>query len=563
MNITQFAIKNDRLTFFLVVVFTLFGIKAYFDMPKAQDPGFTIRTAVINTSLPGASPARVEQLVTDKIEQAIQQMPELDFVRSDSQTGKSVIYANFKESYTDMRPIFDDLRRKVEATQSDLPSNAIGPFVNDEFGDVFGVIYTLTGEGFSYAELKTTADQIRNRLLMLSEVAKVEIHGAQDEVVYVEYNNARLRELGLSPGQLRVALQDLNILSSGGDITIGRERITLEPSGNFESLEDIKLAVISVPDSQVVVQLGDIAEVSRGYEQPLDVVVHANGQPALAIAVSMKAGGNVLELGTELERVMSEIKAGYPYGLEVDTVVFQPTQVSQSIAGFMVNLVQAVVIVLLVMLVFLGLRTGLVVAALIPTAMLLSFMVMQWFGIGINKMSLAALIIALGLLVDNAIVMAEGIMIRLEQGEERFQAAVATGREMLVPLLISSLTTASAFLPIVLAESAIGEFTADIAKVVTIALVVSWLLAMTFIPLLAMTFIRVKQRASSSDTERDSATLDPAYQGWLYRYYHRLLTFALHNRLIFLGLILGMFVLGVKGFSLVKTVFIPPRPIRC
>ena len=279
MNITRFAIRNDRLTLMLVLTLSIFGILAYFGLPKAQDPGFTIRTAVVTTYLPGANPQRVEQLITDRVEQELQQMPELDNVSSDSQAGISVVYANFKESYRDMRPIFDDLRRKVERVAPDLPVGAIGPIVNDEFGDVFGVIYALTGDGFSYAELKEVADSLRNSLLLLENVAKVDILGQQEEVVYVEYNNARLRELGLSPQQLRNSLQSLNTLSSGGDIRLGRERISLEPTGNFESVDAIRGATIAIPGTSEVVQLEDIALVSRGYKDPRQTTVHANGRP--------------------------------------------------------------------------------------------------------------------------------------------------------------------------------------------------------------------------------------------------------------------------------------------
>lgn len=547
MSITRFAIKNDRVTLFLVLMLSVFGVLSYLDMPKALDPGFTIRTAVINTSLPGASPERVAQLITDKIEQAIQQMPELDYVNSDSSTGKSVIYANFKDSYMDMQPIFDDLRRKVDSTKAALPANAIGPFVNDEFGDVFGIIYTLIGEDFSYAELKAVADGLRDKLLMLDQVAKVNVLGVQDEVVYVEYNNARLGELGLSPSQLRAALQGMNILSSGGNIKVGRERITLEPTGNFESLEEIQRAIIKIPGTNVMVNLEDIARVYRGYREPVEKIVHANGQQALALAISMKDGGNILDLGQSLDRLMPEIIAEYPHGIDYEKVVFQPSVVNKNINAFMINLLQAIMIVLIVMLVFLGFRTGLVVAALVPTTMLITFVVMQFFEVGINKMSLAALIIALGLLVDNAIVIAEGILIRIEHGEERIKAAVATGREMMMPLLVSSLTTAAAFLPIVLAEAKVGEFTADIARVVTISLLVSWLLAMTFIPLLAVYFIKLNK-----------ATVAEPFQSYFYRSYRRLLTCVLQYRAVFLGVIVLLFFLGIKGLSLVPKVFIPP-----
>lgn len=548
MNITEFAIKNNRLTYFLVLFLMLFGINAYFSLPKAEDPGFTIRTAVVTAFLPGASPGRVEELVTDKIEQVIQQMPEIDFISSDTQTGVAVINANFKQSYKHMRPIFDDLRRKVETSKKELPEGVSGPFVNDEYGDVFGVVYTLTGDGFDYRELKDVADEIRDALLLQDQVAKVEIHGDQEEVVFVDYSIARLQDLGLSPQQLRAALSAINILDSGGDVLIGRERITLEPTGNFESLNDIKRAIVKIPDTTDVVYLEDIAHVYAGYKDPKESAVHANGKPALAITVSMKEGGNILELGNMLKRIMPRLQSRYPHGIEIETIAFQPQMVDDSINDFMKNLLQAVAIVFIVMLAFLGLRTGLVVAALIPSTMAITFVLMQVFDVGINKMSLAALIISLGLLVDNGIVMAEGVLVRMSRGQEKIAAAIATGKEMLIPLLTSSLTTSAAFLPILLAKSSVGEFTGDIARVVTMALVLSWLMAVTLIPLLAAHLIKIKEKTKGKKAD---------FSGPGYRVYRRLLKISLKWKPVFLIFVVVSFIFGIKGLGLVPKAFIP------
>lgn len=267
MNLTAAAIDRDRVTLTIVALVVLAGAFAFQSLPKAQDPGFIIRTAVITTRFPGASPERVELLVTDKIEKKVQEMPEIDSITSESRTGISVIYANFQESYKVMRPILDDLRRKVDTVTPDLPLGAGTPDVNDEFGDVFGSVYTLSGDGFSYAELESVADELRDELLKEPDIAKVSIHGGQQEVVFVEYNNARLAELGLSPQQLTASLASVNILSSGGDIVSGRERITLEPSGNFESLEDLQRTVIQLPGGALV-YLEDIVDVYRGYKDP-------------------------------------------------------------------------------------------------------------------------------------------------------------------------------------------------------------------------------------------------------------------------------------------------------
>ena len=448
MSLTSAAIKQDRVTAVVVSLLILSGVMAYFALPKAQDPGFIIRTAVVTTQLPGASPERVEQLITDKIEKKAQEMPEVDNITSTSRTGISIVNVNFKESYKEMRPIFDDLRRKIDDVAQDLPTGVSGPFVNDEFGDVFGSVYALTGDGFSSAELKDIADEIRDRLLKEPDIAKVSIHGAQDEVIFVEYNNARLTELGLTPSSLSNVLDSVNILSSGGNLVSGRERIVLEPTGNIESVEELQRTVIELPGNAVV-YLGDIVDVSRGYRDPPESLTFVNGQPALAIGISLRDGGDILKLGERLDVLMPEIEAQYPLGIVIEKIWFQADLVTKSVDDFISNLMQAIGIVVLVMIAFLGVAHRLGgCSASFPTTMIITFFVMQAFGITINQISLAALIIALGLLVDNAIVIVESVLVKRERGMGAVQAAVESGAELKTPLLISSLTTGAAFMPI-------------------------------------------------------------------------------------------------------------------
>jgi len=294
MDLTRAAIEGNRITITVVALLIIAGALAFQSIPKAQDPGFIIRTVLITTQFPGASPERVEHLVTDKIEKKAQEMPEVDNIISESRTGISIVYVNFKESYKIMRPIFDDLRRKIDTVVPDLPQGSHLPEINDEFGDVFGSVYTLTGDGFTYAELKNVADELRDVLLKEPDIAKVDIHGAQQEVIFVEYNNARLSEIGLSPQQLSAALAGVNILSSGGNIVSGRERITLEPTGNYESLDDLRRSVLELPGGALV-YLEDIVDIYRGYKDPPQSIARVNGQPALALAVSMREGGDILK----------------------------------------------------------------------------------------------------------------------------------------------------------------------------------------------------------------------------------------------------------------------------
>lgn len=547
MDLTRFALEKRVVTATLVVVLILVGLQAFFSLPRSEDPGFVIRVALVTTYFPGASPERVEELVTDKLEKAIQEIPELDFISSQSKTGVSVIYVNVLERYKEMRPIWDDLRRKVERASRDLPDGVSGPFVNDEFGDVFGILLGLTGEGYDYAELKEVADQVRDQLLRLDDVAKVEISGDQEERVFVEYNNARLAELGLSPRQLRSILESRNIIIPGGSVVVGPERIALEPSGNFESVDDLSRAIISLPGRQELVSLGDLARITRGYIDPPEAMMFTNGVPSLGLAVSLREGGDISRLGVEVEALLGRLRTAYPIGVDFEVLNFQPRTVDGKVQEFVVNLLQAVGIVMIVMLVMLGLRTGLVVASLIPTTMVLSFLVMSLLGIGLDQMSLASLIIALGMLVDNAIVMSESIMVQMAAGRPRTEAAIRSAHELRIPLLTSSLTTAAAFLPIFLAKSSTGEYTAPLFKVVSIALLCSWLLALTVTPLLAVTFLKVKAKPSET-----------RYDGAFYRRYRAVLLVGLRRPWLALAGVVGLLFLAFMGMGRLPFLFFPP-----
>ncbi len=495
MSITQLAIENNRVTWMMILIIVLAGFGAYKTMPQSEDPGYIIRTAMVMTVFPGASPERVEDLVTDPLEAVIQQVPELDFVTSESKTGVSFIYVNIKESYKEMRPIWDKLRRKIDSAAADLPAGVIGPTVNDEFGDVFGIIFTIAGEGYTYAELKETADDVRDEMLRIPDVAKVDIYGQQEERIFIEYDNGKLAQLGISPSILQQLLQGQNILFPGGKISNGIERMVLEPSGNFLSVEEVRRSVITLPGRTEVIYLEDIASVTRGYIDPPKDKLHTTGTPALAIGISMREGGNIITMGEKVKQAVNRLQEMYPIGLEFDFLVFQPEEVSESVNNFLRSLYQAIAIVMVVMLLFLGLRTGLVVTTLIPMAMLLSFVIMNMCNITLNTVSLAALIIALGMLVDNAIVMSESIMSQMARGKRAAKAAIDSATELRVPLLTSSLTTSAAFLTVYLAESSTGEYTSDLFRVVTITLLASWVLSLTMVPMLCVLFIKVKQQS--------------------------------------------------------------------
>ncbi len=546
MDITRLAIEKNRITATVLAILLVAGAATYMSMPRSEDPGFIVRTAFVQTMFPGASPERVELLVSDKLEKKIQEMPELRVVRSENTTGMSVIYVEIKKELKDMRPIWDKLRRKIDAAAPELPSGIIGPFVNDEFGDVYGVQYVLTGDGFAYRDLKSVAKDLRNQLLLLNDVAKVDLFGTQDERVYVEFDNARLAEFGLSPVQLHALLEARNIIMPGGDLRLTYEQLFLEPSGNFSSTDDIARTVITLPGQDTVVRLGDLVNIRRAYVDPPVTMFRANGQPAIAFAISLREGGNIIALGPAVADVFESARQNYPVGIEFELLLDQATLVDNKVENFVGNLYQAIGIVAAVMLVFLGLRTGLIVASLIPMTMVTTLLVMNVLDIGLDQMSLASLIIALGMLVDNAIVMSESIIVQMQRGRSALEAAIASASELRVPLLVSSLTTAAAFMPIAMAESETGEYTATLFYVVTATLLVSWLMALTLIPLLCVSFLKVKQQTGKEN-----------YDGVLYRGYRGFLVTALKHPLVSLVVVVVMFASSLQAFNYVDSIFFP------
>lgn len=552
MSLTRLAIDRNRITTVAVVVILLAGFQTYQGMPRDEDPGFLIRVALVSTLFPGASPTRVEQLVTDRIETAVRQIPELDIVTSQSREGTSIVFVELRAEYFDLQPIWDDLRRKIEAVKPDLPEGVIGPVVNDDYGDVYGILISITGPGFSGRQLYDVAKQVRDELLFLPDAAKVEIYGQQEERIFLDFSNARLAEYGLSPTSLRDMLAAQNIVSAGGDVATSLERMSLEPTGNFESVADLQETTIALPGRGELVPLRDLVNVRRGYVDPPESVRRANGMPALGLALSMREGGNLIDLGDQVTELLERLRPTYPHGLEIEISQFQPDIVRKKIGDFQGNLFQAVLIVTAVMLVTLGLRTGLIVASLVPTAMVFALVVMGALDIGLDQMSLAALIIALGMLVDNAIVMSESIMVMMAGGKSAQNAAVDSAKELSFPLLTSSLTTAAAFLPIYLAESNAGEYTAPIFKVVAITLLCSWLVSLTVIPMLCVYFLRVQATRGGDDFDT------PFYRG-----YRRVLQSALQHRLLTVGVMVSVFALALYAFRFVPNLFFPEndRPL--
>ncbi len=547
--ITTWALKNSRVTIVALILIVLGGVLVFNSIPQAEDPGFTIRTSMVMTFFPGASPERVEKLVTDKLEKAIQEIPELDYITSETKTGVSTIFVNVKESYKDLRPIWDKLRRKIDQAKRELPTNIYGPFINDEFGDVFGTLISITGDDYSYHDMKKTADNIRDELLRIPEVAKVEITGAQQERVFIEFKNAKLAQLGVPPLYIKQLLDSQNVIIPGGSIIVdGKERLILEPTGNLESLEELENMIVRLPNRENVYYLKDLVTVKRGYVDPPTTKTYVSREKAIVLSISMRDNGNIIALGEKLKKRVAELQQEQPYGLDINFFYMQSDVVSKSVNDFLVNLVQSIIIVILVMLISLGLRTGVMVASMIPIVVIMAFLLMHFFNIGIDRVSLGALLIALGMLVDNSIVVSESIMMSVKSGKSPFDSAISSSKELAKPLLISSLITSVAFLPIFLAESSVGEYTAPLFKVVAITLLSSWLLSLTIIPLLSVKFLKVKNTTSMEDS----------YTGVIYRFYRKILTTILKTKILSVIIIISMFSGAIYAFKWVPKAFFPP-----
>ena len=548
--LTKFAIEKKRIMLMILIMIFSLGVVSFFRLPKAEDPGFIVRKARVVTYFPGASPERIEQLVSDKIEEVIQQMPELEFVISESRTGISIITVKMRDSYKNMRPIWDTLRRKVEKTKQSLPQGVIGPFVNDEFGDVFGTIVAISGEGYTYKQLNDMAKEVRDELLFIDEIAKVEVYGEQEERIFIEYDDSRLSEFGLSSMHVKEFLENRNIVIPGGSIAVGNERIILEPSGNFESIEDLKNTVVKIPGKEELIYIKDLSDVKRGYIDPPTNIMHFSGKPCIALGISLREGGNITKLGEDVKNIISKLEKRYPVGINFDFVVFESEEVTKRVDTFVKNLLQSITIVLAIMLASLGVRTGFIVAGLIPMTILSTFVLMSFFNIGIDQTSLASLIIALGMLVDNSIVICEAIVSEVSGGKDVKTAAIEATSELKFSLLTSSLTTSFAFLPIFLAESMAGEYTVSIFKVVTIALLCSWILAITMIPMLCCLFLKFTKRKVNTS------------KGF-YIWYRVVLNEALKTPGKYLCFFVIGFGISLLGFLIIPKSFFPPsnRPM--
>ncbi|WP_313254151.1 efflux RND transporter permease subunit [Stenotrophomonas acidaminiphila] len=483
-NLSEWALGNRALVLFMMIALAVIGAWSYKHLGQSEDPPFTFKAMVVQTAWPGATAEQVSRQVTEPIEKALMNTGQFEFIQSYSRPGESQVIFMARDSMRskDVPELFYQVRKKVGDIRSQLPAEVVGPFFNDEFGDTFGNIYALTGKGFDYALMRDYADRIQLELQRVADVGKVDLLGLQDEKVWIELSNTKLATLGVSLQQVQQALADQNAVTPASWFETGSDRVQLRVTGQFQSVEDIAAFPIRAGDRTV--RLGDIAQVKRGFADPASPKMRFMGEDAIGIAVAMKDGGDILKLGKTLDDAFARLQKTLPAGMELRKVSDQPHAVADSVGEFVKVLTEAVVIVLLVSFFSLGWRTGLVVAVSIPLVLAMTFFVMHQFDIGLHKISLGALVLALGLLVDDAIIAVEMMATKMEQGYDRLRAASFAWESTAFPMLTGTLITAAGFLPIATAASSTGEYTRSLFQVVTIALVVSWIAAVLFIPYL-------------------------------------------------------------------------------
>lgn len=553
MNIAAASLRNRTTVLVLTVVFLLGGILSFDRLSWLEDPEFTIKEALVVTPYPGAAATEVEEEVTDEIEKAVQQLGQLDEVESKSDRGLSTVTVRIKDQYdkTSLPQVWDELRRKVNDVQNQLPPGAGPSVVIDDFGDVYGIFLAITGPEYSYAELKEFAKLLRRELLLVQDVAKIEFWGERREVVYVEPERDRMSQLGILPTQIVQSLQDKNIVADSGRVQVGREYIAVDPTGTFSSVEEIENLLIIGRSSDQQIYLRDVAAVRRGYLEPQNQVLRFDGRVAIGLGISTVSGGNVVTMGDAVDARVRELESRTPLGIEFGIISLQSEAVTTAIDGFVASLFQAVAIVIVVLLLFMGLRSGLLIGFILTLTIAATFIFMDPWDVALERVSLGALIIALGMLVDNAIVVVDGMLVRIQKGMEPRDAADDVVRQTAIPLLGATAVAIMAFGAIGLSDDSTGEFCRSLFQVVLISLSLSWVTAVTVTPVLGVMFLK----APTSKGSEDAAT-DP-YDTAFYRTYSGFLNSCIRARWLTMSAIVAIFAGSLWGFGYVKQSFFP------
>jgi len=563
-NLSRIAIENPAITLYLLAALLLAGIAAYFQLGQDEDPPFTMRVMVVRAFWPGADAMQMAQQVTDRLERTLQEVPHVDEIRSYAKPGETTVFLQVKDS-TDAQDVADAwyaARKKLNDHRGELPAGVQGPFVNDEFGDVFGVIYALSADGFSHAELEDQADFVRQELLRVPGVAKVQMYGVQEEKVYVEISQKKLASMGIDLREVFAAINQQNAVEYAGVLRTGGDDIQVRIGGQFSAVEDLRALPLRFNGRHF--RLGDIARISRGYVDPPAPMVRHDGREVIALGVSMVKGGDIIQLGRHLEKAAGTLRNALPVGIEMEQIQDQPGAVALSVREFLRTLAEALVIVLVVSFVSLGLqrdatrksgwridfRPGLVVALSIPTVLAVTFLVMERWGIDLHKISLGSLIIALGLLVDDAIIIVEMTVRKLEEGYDRLRASTYAYTATAMPMLTGTLITAAGFLPIGLANSSVGEYTFSIFAVTTSALLISWFVSVYFVPYLGFRLLREHANAGSGE-------IVEVFDAPFYRRVRATVDWCVEHRWKTLAGTLAALLLGVVGMQLVDKQFFP------
>lgn len=537
MDITTFSIKNSRFTLITIFLAVVMGFLTFLSYPSKEDPSIVIRQAQVMTSFPGMSPDRIENLITKPIEKKLKEIAAIDVISSDSKTGVSLVKLDLHDYVTDLDGVWQEVRNKVDDVSRQLPAGSVGPFVNDELGLTSIASIALWGdEGFSAAELDDFSEQVQDALYVLEGTQKIEIFGVQDERVYIEFSPDIVRR-GVNLESVVKALKAQNVILPGGQFEADGLNLMMEPSGDFQNIEDIKAVQIAVGDTNQLLHLDDIATIRRGYEEPMRPPVYFNTHQSVVLSISILDGINSIEYGERLKKKLEQIQNKVPLGIQLEFATFQPTLVEQAVSGAVNNLYQTLVIVLLVVVTFLGLRTGLIVGAFVPITMLASVVIMSSLSVELQRMSIAAMIIALGMLVDNGIVVAESISVKMKSGLSRVDASIAAGKGLAIPLLTSTLTTILFFVPIAMAEGSTGEYTMSLAQVITIVLLMSWFLSLYMTPALSAKFMVVEADKSEQPESK------------LFQYYERILQSLIRFKISFIMVVVfclvgSLFLLG-------------------
>ncbi|EOV5434719.1 efflux RND transporter permease subunit VmeI [Vibrio parahaemolyticus] len=552
-GIAAYFIRNRVISWMVSLIFLIGGIAAFFGLGRLEDPAFTIKDAMVVTSYPGATPQQVEEEVTYPLEKAIQQLTYVDEVNSISNRGLSQITVTMKNNYgpDDLPQIWDELRRKVNDLKVTLPPGVNEPQVIDDFGDVYGILLAVTGDGYSYKELLDYVDYLRRELELVDGVSKVSVSGQQQEQVFIEVSMKKLSSIGLSPNTVFNLLSTQNIVSDAGAIRIGDEYIRIQPTGEFQSVDELGDLLITESGAQGLIFLKDVAEIKRGYVEVPSNIINFNGSLALNVGVSFAQGVNVVEVGKAFDRRLAELKYQQPVGVEISEIYSQPKEVDKSVSGFVISLAQAVGIVIIVLLFFMGLRSGLLIGLILLLTVLGTFIFMKYLAIDLQRISLGALVIALGMLVDNAIVVVEGILIGTQKGRTRLQAATDIVTQTKWPLLGATVIAVTAFAPIGLSEDSTGEYCGTLFTVLLISLMLSWFTAISLTPFFADIFFKGQKIKQGEGEDNDP------YNGIIFVAYKKFLEFCMRRAwLTVLVLIVGLGA-SVYGFTLVKQSFFP------